>query len=144
VRRGREGGPGGLSLSCALIGRAARCFLSARPFHTLKLQHILHHPTHTRSSHLCPPLAAQTSLAALPLRARSAVPVPPELELVETDDQITHEVTLEDKLEPQVGCWWRGLEGPGGVTAACGAGNGLSVCGTSGSQACWEGRLSSS
>ena len=29
--------------------------------------------------------------------------MPPELELVETDDQITHEITLDDKLEPQVG-----------------------------------------
>lgn len=29
--------------------------------------------------------------------------MPEELQLVETDDQITHEVTLEDKLEPQVG-----------------------------------------
>jgi hypothetical protein len=33
---------------------------------------------------------------------RSKMPVPPELELVEADDQITHEVTLDDKLEPQV------------------------------------------
>ena len=27
--------------------------------------------------------------------------VPDELELVETEDQITHEVTLEDALDPQ-------------------------------------------
>lgn len=40
-------------------------------------------------------------LTSLP--PRSKPPVPPELELVETEDQITHEVTLEDKLEPQVG-----------------------------------------
>ena len=32
--------------------------------------------------------------------------VPPELELVETEDQITHEVTLEDALDPQVGAGW--------------------------------------
>lgn len=29
--------------------------------------------------------------------------MPDELELVETEDQITHEVTLEDQLDPQVG-----------------------------------------
>ncbi|PSC73785.1 pre-mRNA-splicing factor CWC22-like protein [Micractinium conductrix] len=30
------------------------------------------------------------------------VPVDPELEMVETEDQITHEISLEDKLDPQM------------------------------------------
>jgi hypothetical protein len=29
--------------------------------------------------------------------------LPPELDLVETEDQITHEVHLDDALDPQVG-----------------------------------------
>lgn len=58
-------------------------------------------PTHPSPAalHCVHPL----SDCAPPSRLCSKKPVPEELELVETEDQITHEVTLEDALEPQVG-----------------------------------------
>lgn len=73
--------------------RAALCRRSVRA-PTQRCLHICLAPI---SPHpLCP-----VCPSALP--ACSKKPVPDELELVETEDQITHEVTLEDTLDPQVG-----------------------------------------
>jgi len=33
--------------------------------------------------------------------------VKPELDLVEDEDQITHEMSLDDKHDPQVSCHWQ-------------------------------------
>lgn len=65
--------------------------------------------THLRSPICVPPPSlplppSPLRVSSLPYPPCSKPAVPPELELVETDDQITHEITLEDKLEPMVGC----------------------------------------
>lgn len=56
----------------------------------------------TRAPHTLRLLGPLTPPCAPPC-ACSKVPVEEALELVETEDQITHEISLEDKLDPQVG-----------------------------------------